>query len=312
MSDRTAMKEKPEIVFPVGTWCVTTGEIPRLIAEALHPKPPENAPITITQLSKVAKPEASEESRRWNGWPIDDDDRKILNEIWADLPPLNLPVTEEAWQPYITAFREHSSLDWDLDWLKNNPSLNAGILRHAAINEQTEYLRNAINSGDLKQLHPASSIPTTAYLEHGIVTVEALTAYVAKFSIEIRLAPGETAAISRGSKGRPPEVKMKAKILSLLIESMTKERNIDPGSLPGSVANLLDACQRIEKAKTGKERVFSTTVTTFKEWLSNTGYGFGSGRPPKKETTYWTSLCVETMGKIDAEVFTEVVDETAP
>jgi hypothetical protein len=105
---------------------------------------------------------------------------------------------------------------------------------------------------------------------------------------------------------------MKAKILSLLIESMTKERNIDPGSLPGSVANLLDACQRIEKAKTGKERVFSTTVTTFKEWLSNTGYGFGSGRPPKKETTYWTSLCVETMGKIDAEVFTEVVDETAP
>lgn len=86
MSGRTVMKEKPEIVFPVDTWHVTTGEIPRLIAEALHPKPPENEPITIIALRKIAKPEASEETLHWSGWPVDDDDWKILNEIWAALP----------------------------------------------------------------------------------------------------------------------------------------------------------------------------------------------------------------------------------
>ena len=193
MSGRTVMKEKPEIVFPVDTWHVTTGEIPRLIAEALHPKPQENEPITIIALRKIAKPEASEETLRWSGWPVDDDDWKILNEIWADLPPLNLPVTEEAWQPYIKAFRERSSLGWDLDWVLNKPLCTAENLRHTAINEQTKYLRNAINSGDLEQLHPDSHIPTTTYLESGIVTVKTLTTYVAKFSIEIRLVTGETA-----------------------------------------------------------------------------------------------------------------------
>ena len=316
MSGRTVMKEKPEIVFPVDTWHVTTGEIPRLIAEALHPKPPENEPITIIALRKIAKPEASEETLHWSGWPVDDDDWKILNKIWAALPPLNLPVTEEAWQPYITAFRELSTLDWDLECVLNKPSCTVENLRHTAINEQTKYLLNAINSGDLEQLHPASYIPTIAYLENGIVTVKALTTYVAKFSIEIPFAPGVTVAISKdagqSAPGRPQEIKRKAEILRQIIEVMTKDKNIDPNRLPGRLADLLDVCQRIEKIMGGKNNVFNTTTTAFKAWLRAAGFGFGSGRAPSVEEKYWSHLCVKTMGKIDAKVFIEVIEKTRP
>jgi hypothetical protein len=278
-----------------------------LIAEALHPEPPENEPITIIALRKIAKPEASKETLHWSGWPLDDDDWKILNEIWAALPPLNLPVTEEAWQPYITAFRELSSLDWDLDCVLNKPPCTTENLRHTAINEQTKYLRNAINSGDLEQLHPASHIPTIAYLENGVVTVKVLTAYVAKFSIEILFEPGVTVAISKdggqyaptdaskGSMGRPQEIKRKAEILRQIIEVMTKDKNIDPSKLPGCSANLHDACVRIEKITTGKNRVFGGTLKAFKAWLSVAEYGFGNGRVRSVEESYWTVLCVETL-----------------
>lgn len=106
--------------------------------------------------------------------------------------------------------------------------------------------------------------------------------------------------------GRPRTLGIKAKILHQLIVGMTQDNKIAPSQLPGSAADLLDACQRIERAKTGKTGIFSTTEDTFKTWLKHAGYGFKDGRTPKAEANYWSHLCVGTLGKIDEKIFAKV------
>jgi len=104
--------------------------------------------------------------------------------------------------------------------------------------------------------------------------------------------------------GRPKEIDKKADLLRKLISLMHTDKTLDPGALPGSVADFLDACQRIEKAKTNEINVFSTTKETIKTWLIAAGYRVKIGRTSKDEAKYWTRLCVETMGKIPPDVFT--------
>lgn len=109
--------------------------------------------------------------------------------------------------------------------------------------------------------------------------------------------------------GRPPEIARKAEILDQIIQSMIRGKELNPNNLPGVAADLLDACQRIEDAKVGKKQIFSKSEDAFKSWLKAAGYGFKNGRAPSNEANYWTRLCVETMAKIDARIFTEVIPE---
>ena len=84
---------------------------------------------------------------------------------------------------------------------------------------------------------------------------------------------------------------------------MIAGKTLDTDALPGSAANLLDACQRIEKAKNNTPKLFNTTEETFKIWLGAAGYRFKAGRPPKIEEEYWTKLCIKTIGNISCDVF---------
>lgn len=121
-----------------------------------------------------------------------------------------------------------------------------------------------------------------------------------------------TVVTAKPKSGRPKTIYRKACILRQLIDHMAKGKGIEPENLPGTAANLLDACQRIEESKTGKKSTFSTSEDTFKTWLKYSGYGFKGGRAPKDEAHFWTRLCVETMGLMDEDIFTEVIDKTAP
>ena len=111
------------------------------------------------------------------------------------------------------------------------------------------------------------------------------------------------AEATKAKGGRPKAIDKKTKVLRKLITIMSTAKTIDLRALPGSSADLLDACGRIEKAKTGKTKLFATTEDTFKTWLNAAGYGFRVGRPSNDEANYWTHLCVETMAKIPPEVF---------
>lgn len=121
-----------------------------------------------------------------------------------------------------------------------------------------------------------------------------------------------TVVTAKPKSGRPKTIPGKVCILRQLIDHMAKGKEIEPGNLPGTAADLLDACQRIEKSKTGKKSTFGTSEDTFKTWLKHSGYGFKGGRAPKDEAHFWTQLCVETMGLMDENIFTEVIDKTAP
>jgi hypothetical protein len=112
--------------------------------------------------------------------------------------------------------------------------------------------------------------------------------------------------------GRPPSINMKAAILRQIVtaaESITGER-FDAGPLPGSAADLLEACQIIEKALTGKATKMAASTETFKNWLRVAGYSFSTGRTPTDQTIFWTHLAPEITAKINPQVFTGVIPET--
>jgi len=112
--------------------------------------------------------------------------------------------------------------------------------------------------------------------------------------------------------GRPPTIKKKAEIVRQIVVAfeLVAEKQFDVGALPGSAADLLAACQRIERSLTGKALTMETSSETFKEWLRTAGYSFPNGRTPKNQATFWTHLAPITTGKITAGLFTEVIPET--
>ena len=120
------------------------------------------------------------------------------------------------------------------------------------------------------------------------------------------VAAGST--LSRNSKkkatGRPKTVHRKAAIVGKLIAVMTVGERLTANALPGSIADLLDACARVEIAITKKTTNFGgATTETFNRWLKQAGYGMKSGRTRGAEEKYWTNLLPKVMSKIPCNVF---------
>ena len=176
------MRKPPEIVLPEGTWYVLAGRIPDLIATALHPAPPKNAPKRIILALIYTRPVGT--SMEF----VSSEDQAVLDKIFATLPPLKLPISEEDWPPYAQAFakgRRALKLRWDLDCLISNPSENAEMLRQIAKKEHTRRLRTYISKGTLEQLSPGTQIPTSSYFAGGIVKIDAFTDYVKQSGINV-------------------------------------------------------------------------------------------------------------------------------
>lgn len=190
------MQNIPKILLPHGTRFVTTSDIPALIATALNPEPVGES-RQVTNLVKTAKATASPEEAHWDGWPIDEDDRKTLNKIWGEenLPPLMYPVWDksdthiavEIWKPYADAFLKHGQhLHWILDVTVSNTHTKAWVLRVGAQKNHHKLLRAEIERGCLRQLNPADNIAVTSYLDYGRVTIEDFVNYVRNFLVEVR------------------------------------------------------------------------------------------------------------------------------
>jgi hypothetical protein len=128
---------------------------------------------------------------------------------------------------------------------------------------------------------------------------------------EKQAAPAE----AKAKVGRPKTVNKKANVVRQIIEAVEKvaKRKFESNNLPGSAADLLNTCKRIEKAITDKTSLFGgATADTFNTWLKAAGYGFSSGRTPNAEDQYWAQLCVKTVVLITPEVFTEDYGKDSP
>lgn len=104
--------------------------------------------------------------------------------------------------------------------------------------------------------------------------------------------------------GRPPTNLKKAEKLRQLVDAMSKGENVAVDSLPGSTKDLLDACNRIEKALTGKSAIFrGVNSATLNNLLNQVGYGVKIGRTLNIEATYWTKLAVKVIPKLTKDIF---------
>ncbi len=131
--------------------------------------------------------------------------------------------------------------------------------------------------------------------------------------------PGQVTQAATGGApkvktGRPPSVQVKAEIVRQIVVAFetAANRKFDSDVLPGSAADLLDACMRIEKAVTKRNATMVTTTNTFKKWLRAAGYSFSNGCTPKDQATFWTHLTPQTITIINAGVFTGVSPEKSP
>ena len=175
-----------EIVLAAGTRFVETAEIPSLIVQALHPEVRDET-RQVALLTKTAKPGAVGETADWDGRPINDADHKILQDIWWNLPPLRLPISEEDWRPYVDAFAAGGKdLDWELTWYCSSPAERPDVKRYMDERQHGDRLHSEFRHGRLQVLDPDTRLPG-ADLVYSIVTVKELTRYVSAFDISVRV-----------------------------------------------------------------------------------------------------------------------------
>lgn len=118
-------------------------------------------------------------------------------------------------------------------------------------------------------------------------------------------------SINKRNGGRPKTIEVKAAILRRLIPLMLSDNAYNGIALPGSAADLHEACKRIEQVQTNKSLTFGGTTSTFKTWLFHAGYSMKNGRGIVGEEKYWTKLLPKVMGKLPSDIFPRIETKTA-
>ena len=216
------MQKNPEIVLPNGTQFVSAGEIPALIAAALHPEP-KDEPQMIAGLFKNLRGKRLEEIDVVYDPSITEVDQKELDTIWERLPKLAFPISEAAWLPYEATFRANgNSLQWEPIPQYSSPSGVANIKRRYTQDEHLPLLRTEIKKGELRLLDPVSHVPITLYRDDGIVPVATLTTYAARLSIVVRIlaaAPAESKeSVSKPASAAQAPVRLPGVTAAVIME----------------------------------------------------------------------------------------------
>lgn len=149
--------------LPPETEYVQIGEIPSLLAEARYPELPPDTPRRVTEVKKY--PIDDDLRREWCGNMIPfgvtltDADWTLLYSIWADLPPLRLPIPENDWQPYQDAFDAANVEGWRLDVLVVNEVMDRLIKRHITADRLLNQLQGAAERHEFSPLCRVSYTP---------------------------------------------------------------------------------------------------------------------------------------------------------
>lgn len=208
------MSNLAEIVLPPGTLKIPVTDIPELIAEAIHPDLPDDAPRFLTSLAKqpiledgslsedepltgadrIAEEKLLAALDRDAGAEVEyDTDWGLLEAIWTGLPPISLPLRETDWQQYATAF-ESSPLrpSWRLIAVWESANFLNYYSQAFTMLEHEKALDLALLTGEVVPRSSLSLLPTPGLignqLNHAFLTVEDLRRYAGKYCIAVSVA----------------------------------------------------------------------------------------------------------------------------
>jgi hypothetical protein len=246
MNDNVEIVIKPNIQF------IKIKEIPRLIANALHPEP-ESSERILVDLYLKSKPD--KEKLMLDGLNIDDNQWETLNKIWSDakLPPLPESVTQEQFKPYLKAFNSNSNeLEWGIDPLWINPMSDTNIMRAFTTEEHTKAITAAINSGQLQSINRSTRLPIRRFFPDSIVSFKDLKNYLTQFHIELVYE----------TDSKIDEIELNQKLISKADEPFKKLENLKPNEIKlefvaGNNDSLImqitarDVCRRYALAELG-------------------------------------------------------------
>lgn len=110
----------------------------------------------------------------------------------------------------------------------------------------------------------------------------------------------------KGKTGRPSDLKKKQGVVLAIVKAFEEVMGqFKSSKLPAPKKDFIDACRRLEKAKTDKAVLFGTvTAATVTTWLKPSGYQFATGTPSGVKNPYTSKLPAIT-DKISADVFTK-------
>lgn len=190
------MTNLAEIVLPSGTETVRAGDIPGLLAEAVHPPTPDGTRRFLRSLLKQAKDKPDSMPL-----PLTDDDWSALHRIWGGLPSYHEGMRDWELEPYLDAIENtEQEFGWSLVTVWRDDDLNNAIARVAAEEEYRKVLEKAVREGELlvrsRLTLAPEPFPCGEQLKRAMVTVEDLEQYAARFKVGVRIAeqpPLETA-----------------------------------------------------------------------------------------------------------------------
>lgn len=199
-----------QIVLPTGTSRITIRNIPTLFADAIHPAVPDGTPRQVTELKKF--PLTKSNTENWCGlgsmpFPVsftDDDEAWLRDGAWAKLPPVQLPMCEQDWEPYRAAFEANPPNGWRLEVTWRRPEIYQMVMHHETEKQYLENVKNAAMRGELHPRHAATLAPmpdaTGELLLNCFVTLENFTSYANSLSVGVTMAPSQSAPAENGKK----------------------------------------------------------------------------------------------------------------
>lgn len=220
------------IFLPPSTERVTVRDIPRLIADAIHPPLPDDTPRVVSYLQKEAT--TPEQATEWcgsgNNFPVGltDEDWQALNSgVWAGLPPLvpeaendegprklKAPLSEPQWEQYRVAYEANPPRSWRLYVVWRNTVFEQWLMNHEAQKQWKRLLEQQAAHGELVPRSPTSLIPTPGVfgrqLHESFLTVDEFAKFAAQFSVDVRVIraftrPVIVAPLLKTLRSEPPE-----------------------------------------------------------------------------------------------------------
>ena len=174
------------ILLPTGIRTVPVARVPRLIADALYPRPANTVPLTVRIFGKA--PRRPRPGRATDYQPLTERDERRLRRLWGAQVPLD-GIRLADWDAHLYAFDAAPDRPaWSLAWRVEGGAANAEQ-RVRCMEEHRRDLSKTICQGKLMVRDAATLRPEVGLwgnaLQAAVLTVTDLAQYISQFDIGV-------------------------------------------------------------------------------------------------------------------------------